>query len=201
MAIAMQQRLPSSTRIWRSRGIDEPFQTRMGINTGYCNVGNFGSDDRMAYTIVGAEANLAARLQTIAQPGGIVLSYETYSLVKRHGARAAARADHDEGHQPAGRALCRSISRRARELGDRGTAGRACSSGSTSAASTRSAQRGCRLRLMEAIAEVTSRIGRTAPAAAAAAAGGVASGDQREALRGASLPEGVQGSRGAAIRA
>jgi hypothetical protein len=36
----------------------------------------------MAYTIVGAEANLAARLQTYAQPGGIVMSYETYSLVK-----------------------------------------------------------------------------------------------------------------------
>ena len=35
----------------------------MGINTGYCNVGNFGSDDRMDYTIIGAEANLAARLQ------------------------------------------------------------------------------------------------------------------------------------------
>ena len=54
----------SSTRSGASRGIDEPFQTRMGINTGYCNVGNFGSDDRMDYTIVGAEANLAARLQT-----------------------------------------------------------------------------------------------------------------------------------------
>ena len=34
-----------------------------------CNVGNFGSDDRMDYTIIGAEANLAARLQSIAEPG------------------------------------------------------------------------------------------------------------------------------------
>jgi hypothetical protein len=55
---------------------------RMGINTGFCNVGNFGSDDRMAYTIIGAEANLAARLQAIAEPGGICLSYETYALVR-----------------------------------------------------------------------------------------------------------------------
>jgi hypothetical protein len=54
----------------------------MGINTGYCNVGNFGSLDRMDYTIVGAEANLAARLQAIAEPGGIVLSHETYALVE-----------------------------------------------------------------------------------------------------------------------
>jgi adenylate cyclase len=35
----------------------------------------------MDYTIIGAEANLAARLQAIAEPGGICLSYETYALV------------------------------------------------------------------------------------------------------------------------
>jgi hypothetical protein len=54
----------------------------MGINSGYCNVGNFGSSDRMDYTIIGAEANLAARLQAIAEPGKIVISYETYALVR-----------------------------------------------------------------------------------------------------------------------
>ncbi|MCC2112000.1 MAG: adenylate/guanylate cyclase domain-containing protein, partial [Hyphomicrobiales bacterium] len=36
------------------------------------------------YTIIGAEANLAARLESIAEPGGIVLSYETYALVQDH---------------------------------------------------------------------------------------------------------------------
>src|SRR5262249_50809674 len=41
-----------------------------------------GSEDRMEYTIIGAEANLAARLQSIAEPGQIVLSYETYALVR-----------------------------------------------------------------------------------------------------------------------
>jgi hypothetical protein len=35
----------------------------------------------MDYTIIGAEANLAARLQAIAEPGGIVISYETFALV------------------------------------------------------------------------------------------------------------------------
>lgn len=54
----------------------------MGINTGFCNVGNFGSSTRMDYTIIGAEANLAARLQYYADAGAIVMSYETYSLVK-----------------------------------------------------------------------------------------------------------------------
>ena len=54
----------------------------MGVNTGFCNVGNFGSQDRMQYTIIGAEANLAARLQSIAESGQIVISYETYSVVR-----------------------------------------------------------------------------------------------------------------------
>lgn len=82
MAIAMQKRLVELNREVRHRGIEHPFQARMGINTGYCNVGNFGSTDRMDYTIIGAEANLAARLQSIAEPGGIVMSYETYALVR-----------------------------------------------------------------------------------------------------------------------
>ena len=82
MAVEMQRRLEQLNTEWRNRGIEKPFQARMGINTGYCNVGNFGSDDRMDYTIIGAEANLAARLQAIAKPGGICLSYETYALVR-----------------------------------------------------------------------------------------------------------------------
>jgi adenylate cyclase len=82
MAVDMQRRLEKLNVEWRSRGIEDPFRARMGINTGYCNVGNFGSEDRMDYTIIGAEANLAARLQSIAEPGGICLSYETYALVR-----------------------------------------------------------------------------------------------------------------------
>lgn len=82
MAVAMQRRLAELNGIWRRRGIERPLRARIGINTGYCNVGNFGSADRMDYTIIGAEANLAARLEGVAEPGGIVLSYETYALVQ-----------------------------------------------------------------------------------------------------------------------
>ncbi|HTX57068.1 MAG TPA: adenylate/guanylate cyclase domain-containing protein [Candidatus Acidoferrales bacterium] len=82
MALAMQARLVELNARWRSVGIENPFRVRMGINTGYCNVGNFGSTERMDYTIIGAEANLAARLQTIAEPGTIVVSYETFALVR-----------------------------------------------------------------------------------------------------------------------
>jgi class 3 adenylate cyclase len=78
----MQRRLVQLHAKWRSAGTEQPFRVRIGINTGYCNVGNFGSADRMDYTIIGAEANLAARLQSIAEPGDIVMSYESYALVR-----------------------------------------------------------------------------------------------------------------------
>ena len=82
MAAAMQIKLEDLNKEWRRRGIKHPFKARMGINTGFCNVGNFGSDDRMDYTIIGAEANFAARLQAVAHPGEIILSQETYELVR-----------------------------------------------------------------------------------------------------------------------
>src|SRR5215471_8706370 len=82
MAVEMQRRVSELNARWRRRGIETPFLLRMGINTGYCNVGNFGSRERMEYTIIGAEANLASRLEAIAAPGEIVLSCETYALVR-----------------------------------------------------------------------------------------------------------------------
>ena len=82
MAVAMQRRIAELNVKWRREGVEKPFRVRIGINTGICNVGNFGSADRMDYTIIGAEANLAARLQSIAEPGHIVVSYETYALVR-----------------------------------------------------------------------------------------------------------------------
>ncbi len=83
MAIAMQRRLAELEVGWREQGlIDQPFEIRIGINTGYCTVGNFGSEDRMDYTIIGGEVNLAARLEALADAGGILIANETYSLVK-----------------------------------------------------------------------------------------------------------------------
>src|SRR5216684_650559 len=82
MAVEMQRRLAELNAKWRKAGIENPFRVRMGVNTGFCNVGNFGSADRMDYTIIGAEANLAARLQSIAEPDSIVMSYETYALTR-----------------------------------------------------------------------------------------------------------------------
>jgi class 3 adenylate cyclase/transcriptional regulator with PAS, ATPase and Fis domain len=82
MAIAMQQRMRDLQAAWRERGQEHVFQLRIGINTGYCTVGNFGSDERVDYTVIGNEVNLASRLQTHADLGGILLAHETYALVK-----------------------------------------------------------------------------------------------------------------------
>jgi len=82
MAIAMQRKMRELQTNWRAKGYEKPFRMRIGINTGYCNVGNFGSPERMDYTIIGGEVNLTARLQAAADPDGILLSYETYALVR-----------------------------------------------------------------------------------------------------------------------
>ena len=82
MAIAMQRRMRDLEQEWRNRGLLRPFRIRMGITTGFCTVGNFGSRDRMDYTIIGNEVNLAARLQSATEPGSILLSHETNALVQ-----------------------------------------------------------------------------------------------------------------------
>src|SRR6187200_2323556 len=69
-------------RIWRNAGIETPLQSRIGVHTDYCTVGNFGSDERMDYTIIGGAVNLASRLEQEAPPGTVLISYETFSQVK-----------------------------------------------------------------------------------------------------------------------
>jgi class 3 adenylate cyclase/phosphoglycerate-specific signal transduction histidine kinase len=82
MAIAMRKRMLELQDVWRASGIEKPLQGRIGINTGYCTVGNFGSEDRMDYTIIGGGVNLASRLEGAATPGEILISFETYANVR-----------------------------------------------------------------------------------------------------------------------
>lgn len=82
MAMEMQAALISFREEWRSRGIDNPFHVRMGINTGYCTIGNFGSETKMDYTIIGNNVNMAARFEAAAKPDSILISPETHILVE-----------------------------------------------------------------------------------------------------------------------
>jgi adenylate cyclase len=82
MAVAMQGRMRELQAEWFELGFDRPFRIRCGINTGFCDVGNFGSNERMDYTIIGAEVNKAARLEEAAEPGGILVSRQTWALIQ-----------------------------------------------------------------------------------------------------------------------
>ena len=82
MAIEMQEKMQDLSEKWRSEGMENSLRVRIGINTGFCNVGNFCSDLRMDYTLIGAEVNLAARLEALAAPGSVLMSGETYHLVE-----------------------------------------------------------------------------------------------------------------------
>ena len=81
MAIDMRRRMRQLEDLWRESGIEKPLQVRMGIHTGYCTVGNFGSEDRLDYTIIGGAVNVASRLESLAAPGEILISYETFAHV------------------------------------------------------------------------------------------------------------------------
>ncbi|MFW1857292.1 adenylate/guanylate cyclase domain-containing protein [Acinetobacter defluvii] len=81
MALAMRQQMKFLRARWEKMGY-APLHIRMGISTGYCHVGNYGAVHRMTYTIVGRDANLAARLQSAAEIDEILISDDTYKLVK-----------------------------------------------------------------------------------------------------------------------
>ena len=85
MAVSMQKKMNELTGYWgKTFGLKKELQVRMGINTGFCTVGNFGSNDRLDYTAVGSAVNLASRLESAATPGAIMVSEETYLLVKQY---------------------------------------------------------------------------------------------------------------------
>ncbi|MEG2359902.1 adenylate/guanylate cyclase domain-containing protein [Acinetobacter sp.] len=81
MAMVMRQQMKLLRERWIKMGYP-PLHIRMGISTGYCHVGNYGAAHRMAYTIVGRDANLAARLQSAAEVDEILISDDTHQLVK-----------------------------------------------------------------------------------------------------------------------
>lgn len=84
MALEMRDLMPKLREEWRDEGIAQDMRVRIGISSGYCTVGNFGSEYHMDYTIIGEQVNLAARLETSAPPGEILISEDAYLLVREH---------------------------------------------------------------------------------------------------------------------
>lgn len=82
MALEMQSSLGAIQSDWARFGTHLALKIRVGINSGYCTVGNFGSNERMDYTLIGGNVNVASRLEHQAPPGGICISGSTYALVK-----------------------------------------------------------------------------------------------------------------------
>jgi class 3 adenylate cyclase len=81
MALEMQVKIDELQTFWAEQGSGSPLAVRMGIATGLCAVGNFGSTHQLAYTVMGTAVNLASRLQSHATPGHVLISQETYDLV------------------------------------------------------------------------------------------------------------------------
>ena len=82
MALDMQARMKDLQEVWFRRGLERPFRTRIGINTGMACVGDFGSEGRKLYSAVGVQANLAVRIQSFCEPGQILICEQTATLVK-----------------------------------------------------------------------------------------------------------------------
>ena len=82
MAFKMKKALNGLRKHWKKLGLAEPLDVRMGIHTDMCTVGNFGSVDRLDYTVIGNGVNLASGLESMADSNEILISENTFNLVK-----------------------------------------------------------------------------------------------------------------------
>jgi len=78
-ARSMRERLCELQLAWRRFGVSQ-VQLQIGINTGYCTLGVFGSEILRSYTAVGAPLTYAARLQEESRPGSILIGLPTYAV-------------------------------------------------------------------------------------------------------------------------
>src|SRR6266540_1259128 len=80
-AIAMQMGIVELNGRRRKAG-GEPIAVGIGVSAGEAVAGTVGTADRMEYTVIGDSVNLAARLESNAKPGQILISQRTWDLVR-----------------------------------------------------------------------------------------------------------------------
>lgn len=84
-SLAMQEEMRQLNIKYATSGIAEfekGVRIRIGINTGHIIVGNVGSTRRVEYTVLGSAVNIASRLQSLAPPGGVIMTARTRGLIK-----------------------------------------------------------------------------------------------------------------------
>jgi len=63
------------------RGIEAQLAVRAGVASGHCSIGDFGTDERIEYTMIGGAVNLASRLEGLAAAGEVWVAQATRDLV------------------------------------------------------------------------------------------------------------------------
>ena len=98
MAIEMQMRIIALQPYIRKQfSFPVDLKIRVGINTGFCNVGNFGSTSRLDYTAIGRAINVASRLESEAESGEVLVSENTKILLEDFFGFSSERVIHPKG--------------------------------------------------------------------------------------------------------
>ncbi len=79
LAQEMNQCILRLSEKWRSTGLEQQLSFRIGIHQSYVTLGNFGSEEMIVFRAVGSGVNLAARIQSLCEPGDILVSYPVFA--------------------------------------------------------------------------------------------------------------------------
>lgn len=82
-ALEQQRRLRELNATWAAEG-RPTLAAGMGINSGWVIMGHIGSHERVSFTVIGDAVNVAARLESSAEGGHIVIGEATEPAVRDH---------------------------------------------------------------------------------------------------------------------